>query len=177
VDYEQRVKEAERKRGELFRSLRGMTKQELLGILERVYRVHDMSTKDSVTDIKYAITSAAYPDPRPPRRNPASKRDRAIASLDRRIAIAEAAGMPVGYLLEQRDLLSKRSKPSIRMRPAVQNPGLTPEGKKHLIATMHAAGADTFKKKVAFVRRHIPTITDPQAFVGYVMAGERRKAK
>lgn len=250
-DYEQRLAQAEQNRGQLFRSLRGKTKQELLGILSQQYRIHGMSAKDSITDLKYAITSAAFPDPRPPRRNPASKRSQ-LSSLNRRIAAAERAGMPVAYLMEQRDLLllkrGKKRNPSsgakqrargsrgyyqqslegsgspeqIRAlikaeqarlkkyekgslayydalgeieglksehRAAVygrmsrahaagwgkkRNPGLTPAGKKHLIQTMHKAGADTFKKKVAYVRRHIPNVTDPQAFVGYVMAGERK---
>lgn len=54
------------------------------------------------------------------------------------------------------------------------NPGLTKAGKRHLIKTMHKAGADTFKKKMAYVRRHMPHVTDPAAFVGYVMQGEKR---
>lgn len=310
-DYEQRLAQAEQNRGQLFRSLRGKTKQELLGILSQHYRIHAMSAKDSITDLKYAITSAAFPDPRPPRRNPASKRSQ-LSSLNRRIAAAERAGMPVAYLMEQRDLLllkrGKKRNPSsgakqrargsrgyyqqslegsgspeqiralikaeqarlkkyekgslayydalgeieglksehraavygrmsrthaagwgkkrnpgkasffsvyyrsllelgmspVNAREAVKqakkanltesdkravakgleaalkhkfgirNPGLTPAGKKHLIQTMHKAGADTFRKKVAYVRRHIPNVTDPQAFVGYVMAGERK---
>lgn len=310
-DYEQRLAQAEQNRGQLFRSLRGKTKQELLGILSQQYRIHCLSAKDSITDLKYAITSAAFPDPRPPRRNPASKRSQ-LSSLNRRIAAAERAGMPVAYLMEQRDLLllkrGKKRNPSsgakqrargsrgyyqqslegsgspeqiralikaeqarlkkyekgslayydalgeieglksehraavygrmsrahaagwgkkrnpgkasffsvyyrsllelgmspVNAREAVKqakkanltesdkravakgleaalkhkfgirNPGLAPAGKKHLIQTMHKAGADTFRKKVAYVRRHIPNVTDPQAFVGYVMAGERK---
>lgn len=96
--------------------------------------------------------------------NPATKRTQ-LASLDRRIAAAERAGMPVAYLLEQRDLLARRKK---------ANPGLTKAGKRHLIQTMHKAGADTFTKKMRYVRKHMPHITDPAAFVGYVMQGEKR---
>ena len=54
------------------------------------------------------------------------------------------------------------------------NPGLTKAGKRHLIQTMHKAGADTFTKKMRYVRKHMPHITDPAAFVGYVMQGEKR---
>lgn len=55
-----------------------------------------------------------------------------------------------------------------------RNPGLTKAGKRHLIQTMHEAGADTFRKKMRYVRRHMPHVTDPAAFVGYIMQGEKR---
>lgn len=182
-------------------------------------------------------------------RNPAGKGKAKLRSLDREIARREAAGMPVAYLLEQRDLLAKRRNPtaayhrsrgeaemvlaedSYRKAGALRkrgdasgshdalihahrmaalaeadlldgaspkaaeakrlawwkaysalaadhrkkrNPGLTPAGKRHLIQTMHKAGADTFTKKMRYVRRHMPHVTDPAAFVGYIMQGEKR---
>lgn len=70
--------------------------------------------------------------------------------------------------------VAKGLEAALKHKFGIRNPGLTPAGKKHLIQTMHKAGADTFRKKVAYVRRHIPNVTDPQAFVGYVMAGERK---
>ena len=103
-------------------------------------------------------------------RNPATKRAM-LASLNRRIAAAERAGMPVDYLLEQRDLLVRSLKAKGGKKA---NPGLTKAGKRHLIQTMHKAGADTFTKKMRYVRKHMPHITDPAAFVGYVMQGEKR---
>jgi len=44
-----------------------------------------------------------------------------------------------------------------------------------LLARMLDDGADTFAKKVRWVQRHIPTVDDPQSFVGWVVAGERRR--
>jgi len=67
AQYDERAKAAEDARGQLFKSLKGLSKPELLGILNRDRRVNGMSTKDSVTDLKYAITSAAHADPREPR--------------------------------------------------------------------------------------------------------------
>ena len=58
--------------------------------------------------------------------------------------------------------------------PRLPNPGLTKAGKRHLIQTMHEAGADTFRKKMRYVSKHMPHIDDPAAFVGYVMQGEKR---
>ena len=65
--YEAKLKEAGDNRAKLYRSLAGKTKQQLLAMLGNYYRFHSMSTKSSKTDLKYAITSAAYPDPRQPR--------------------------------------------------------------------------------------------------------------
>lgn len=42
-----------------------------------------------------------------------------------------------------------------------------------LLARMLADGADTFAKKVAWVKRHIPSIDRPRTFVGWVTKGER----
>lgn len=260
-DYEQRLAQAEQNRGQLFRSLRGKTKQELLGILSQQYRIHGMSAKDSITDLKYAITSAAFPDPRRPRRNPGKyvfgghdfteetypkslfpwevaytktlagmpeagipdmPVDESLAFIDERSARQWAESprvLKAGYrpyairrrnpgkasffsvyyrsLLElgmspvnareavkqakkanltesDKRAVAKGLEAALKHKFGIRNPGLTPAGKKHLIQTMHKAGADTFRKKVAYVRRHIPNVTDPQAFVGYVMAGERK---
>lgn len=44
-----------------------------------------------------------------------------------------------------------------------------------LLKRMHADKADTFAKKVKWVSKHIPTITDPQAYVGWLTREERSK--
>ena len=50
-------------------------------------------------------------------------------------------------------------------------------GTQHgLLQRMIADGADTFAKKVRWVRKHIPSVTDPQAFAGWVVKGERNPA-
>jgi hypothetical protein len=45
--------------------------------------------------------------------------------------------------------------------------------KAGLLKRLHADGADTFTKKVKWVAKHIPTITDPQAYVGWLTREER----
>ena len=45
--------------------------------------------------------------------------------------------------------------------------------KAGLLKRMYADGADTFAKKVKWVAKHIPTITDPQAYVGWLTREER----
>jgi len=47
--------------------------------------------------------------------------------------------------------------------------------KAGLLKRMHADKADTFAKKVKWVSKHIPTITDPQAYVGWLTREERSK--
>jgi hypothetical protein len=47
--------------------------------------------------------------------------------------------------------------------------------KAGLLKRMHADKADTFVKKVKWVSKHIPTITDPQAYVGWLTREERSK--
>ena len=42
-----------------------------------------------------------------------------------------------------------------------------------LLARMLADGADTFAKKVKWVKRHMPNIDQPRTFVGWVTKGER----
>lgn len=42
-----------------------------------------------------------------------------------------------------------------------------------LLARMKADGADTFAKKVKWVKKHIPSIDRPRTFVGWVTKGER----
>lgn len=42
-----------------------------------------------------------------------------------------------------------------------------------LLARMKADGADTFAKKVAWVKKHMPSIDRPRTFVGWVTKGER----
>lgn len=42
-----------------------------------------------------------------------------------------------------------------------------------LLARMKADGADTFAKKVVWVKKHIPSIDRPRTFVGWVTKGER----
>ena len=62
--------------------------------------------------------------------------------------------------------------------PALQNPSSgakqrarhTAEG---LLTRMKADGADTFAKKVAWVKKHMPSIDRPRTFVGWVTKGER----
>jgi hypothetical protein len=42
---------------------------------------------------------------------------------------------------------------------------------------MIADGATTFAKKVAWVRKHIPSVTDPQSFVGWSVASESKQPR
>jgi len=87
-------------------------------------------------------------------------------------SLARAAGAGAKHAAEKaKQAADEYSK---KRESAKQNPGLTKAGKRHLIQTMHRAGADTFRKKMRYVRRHMPHITDPAAFVGYVMQGEKR---
>lgn len=89
-------------------------------------------------------------------------------------SVAERFGVPSYTSVVLEDLSASdlaRLAGAVRV---VANPGLTKAGKRHLIQTMHRAGADTFRKKMAYVRRHMPHVTDPAAFVGYVMQGEKR---
>lgn len=67
ASYADRVKTAENARAQLYRSLKGKTKDDLLRILSGYTRLHGLTAKSSISDLKYAITSAAHPDPRPPR--------------------------------------------------------------------------------------------------------------
>ena len=106
ASYAERVKAAEDARAKLFRSLKGKTKEDLIRILGGYYRIHGLTTKSSITDLKYAITSAAHPDPRPPRsRNPKASVKQQILALDRRIKAMEEAGYAPHSLIEKRDLL------------------------------------------------------------------------
>jgi hypothetical protein len=69
----------------------------------------------------------------------------------------------------------------VRRKPVVANPHRgyhMPEAQaRHtaegLLARMLADGADTFAKKVKWVKRHMPNIDRPRTFVGWVTKGER----
>jgi hypothetical protein len=101
-----------------------------------------------------------------------------LASLDRRIKAAEEAGIPPHYLMEQRDLLAKKAKrnPAGKASP-LKGTRLPEAHARHvaegLLGRMHADGADTFAKKVKWVKKHMPQIDRPRTFVGWVTKGER----
>lgn len=62
--------------------------------------------------------------------------------------------------------------PTYGTHPTALAKAHTAEG---LLARMLADGADTFAKKVKWVAKHIPTVDDPQSFVGWVTASERKR--
>ena len=119
------------------------------------------------------IASALLSDPK---RNPSKAAK--LASLDRRIKAAEEAGIPPHYLMEQRDLLAKKAKrnPAGKASP-LKGTRLPEAHARHvaegLLGRMHADGADTFAKKVKWVKKHMPQIDRPRTFVGWVTKGER----
>lgn len=61
--------------------------------------------------------------------------------------------------------------PTYGTHPTALAKAHTAEG---LLARMLADGATTFAKKVKWVAKHIPTVDDPQSFVGWVTASERK---
>lgn len=62
--------------------------------------------------------------------------------------------------------------PAIGTHPTALAKKHTAEG---LLARMLEDGADTFAKKVKWVAKHIPSVDDPQSFVGWVTASERKR--
>lgn len=57
----------------------------------------------------------------------------------------------------------------------MNNPAFSAKSKKGLVRRMVQDGANTFAKKVAWVKKHIPFIESPEGFVAWAVAGERRK--
>lgn len=83
---------------------------------------------------------------------------------------AQAKGLTWWKAYSQLAQSTKRRNPAKGYKMPETQARHTAEG---LLARMKADGADTFAKKVAWVKRHIPSIDRPRTFVGWVTKGER----
>lgn len=79
---ESRDKEWEAKRSETYKSLKGKTKEELLSTLNQNQRIHGLSLKDSMGDLKSAIVGSIHGNASPSER--ANKRANDQARIERR---------------------------------------------------------------------------------------------
>lgn len=96
------------------------------------------------------------------------------ALWDREV-LRDAAGLP-----QQNPRRAVAAKPrTVKLIAPLRANPFPPSVRRSLLARMDADGCDTFKAKVAWVKRHLPGIDDPQAFVGALVAqsAERRRAK